>query len=62
MTTATYNAETRAGVLTFANGRTLVVENVTEEQFARFEQRNAAEFARRECILETTGLVEIDHE
>ena len=62
MTTATYNADTRTGVLTFANGRSLVVENVTEEQFKRFETRSAADLAKRDCVFETTGLVEVSDE
>ncbi len=60
--TAIYSEETRSGTLVFPNGRKLTIENVSEEQFKRFEERNAAEFARRDCILETTGVLEVTYE
>lgn len=54
----TYDAEKRVGVLKFQNGRALEVGNVTAEQFDRFAEKHAGEFARRDCVLETSGTVE----
>lgn len=48
-----YDAAKRSGVLTFPNGRTLSICNVTPEQFKTFCERNGAEFQKRDCILHT---------
>jgi hypothetical protein len=48
-----YDADRRLAVLTFPNGRTLAVGNVTETQAQAFLQRNAAEFMKRDCCLHT---------
>jgi len=48
-----YDAAQKRGVLTFPNGRTLSVGNVTEEQFKTFSARHGAEFQKRDCILHT---------
>lgn len=46
-----YDAASRKATLTFPNGRTLGVGNVTEEQANAFRDRHAAEFMKRDCCL-----------
>jgi hypothetical protein len=48
-----YDAEAKRAVLTFANGKTLTVGGVTEDQARGFKEKHAAEFARRDCCLST---------
>ena len=48
-----YDAEKRRGVLTFPNGRTLAVTNVTEDQAKAFRDKHGAEFQKRDCCLHT---------
>lgn len=48
-----YDTAKKSGVLTFPNGRTLSVGNVTEAQFKSFCERHGAEFQKRDCILYT---------
>ena len=48
-----YDAEKRSATLTFPNGRTLTVGNVTEEQAKAFRDRHAPEFLKRDCCLQT---------
>jgi hypothetical protein len=48
-----YDADRRRAVLTFPNGRTLAVGNVTQAQAQSFLQRNSAEFMKRDCCLHT---------
>jgi hypothetical protein len=50
-----YDAGKRRAVLTFPNGRTLAVGNVTEEQARAFKDKHGAEFQRRDCVLHTGG-------
>jgi len=51
--TLAYDEAKREGVLTFPNGRTLTIANVSRDQAQKFLERNAAEFQRRDCILTT---------
>lgn len=48
-----YDAAARRGVLTFPNGRVLTIDRVTEEQAKDFLKRHAAEFQKRDCLLNT---------
>lgn len=50
-----YDEEQKRAVLTFKNGRKLVLANVTREKAQDFAKRHAPEFARRDCILHTAG-------
>lgn len=50
-----YDAGRKRAVLTFPNGRTLAVGNVTEDQAKAFKEKNGAEFQRRDCVLHTGG-------
>lgn len=50
-----YDAGKSRAVLTFPNGRTLAVGNVTEAQAKAFKEKHAAEFQRRDCVLHTGG-------
>ncbi len=52
-----YDAEQQAAVLTFENGRTLRLSNISEERARAFRDRHAAEFAKRDCMLETPSNV-----
>jgi hypothetical protein len=49
-----YDAGKKRAVLTFPNGRTLQVGNVTAEQAQDFLKRHAGEFQKRDCTLHTT--------
>lgn len=49
----TYDAAERRATLTFPNGRTLTVGNVTKEQAESFKERHAPEFQKRDCCLQT---------
>lgn len=51
--TLAYDGEKHRAVLTFPNGRTLAVGNVTEEQATAFKERHAPEFMKRDCCLHT---------
>lgn len=46
-----YDAAARRAVLTFPNGRTLAISNVSEEQAKGFRERHAPEFQKRDCCL-----------
>lgn len=46
-----YDAQKRRAVLTFPNGRTLSISNVSEEQAKAFLERHAPEFQKRDCCL-----------
>ena len=48
-----YDAGKRRAVLTFPNGRTLSIDNVTEEQAKDFKTRHAPEFQKRDLTLHT---------
>ncbi len=48
-----YDAGKRRAVLTFPNGRTLAVDNVSEEQAKAFRDKHGAEFQKRDCCLHT---------
>lgn len=48
-----YDATAKRAVLTFPNGRTLAIGNVTEEQAQSFRDRHGAEFQKRDCCLQT---------
>jgi len=48
-----YDAAAKRAVLTFPNGRTLAIGNVSEGQAKSFKDRHAAEFQKRDCILHT---------
>lgn len=50
-----YDASKKRAVLTFPNGRTLAVGNVTEDQAKAFKEKHGAEFQRRDCVLHTGG-------
>jgi hypothetical protein len=53
-----YNEGKREGVLTFPNGRTLKIENVTEEQARNFRDKNAAELEKRNLEFTTDGTLQ----
>lgn len=46
-----YDAGKRRAVLTFPNGRTLAVGNVTREQAEEFRAKHGAEFQKRDLTL-----------
>jgi len=46
-----YDAGKRRAVLTFPNGRTLGIGNVSEEQAKDFHKRHADEFMKRDLVL-----------
>lgn len=46
-----YDAGKRRAVLTFPNGRTLGIGNVTEDQANEFRDKHGAEFQKRDCCL-----------
>lgn len=48
-----YDAAKKRGVLTFPNGRTLTLSDVTSEQAEAFRVRHAPEFQKRDCCLST---------
>lgn len=48
-----YDAGKRRAVLTFPNGRTLAIGNVSEEQAQDFQKRHASEFQKRDCAFAT---------
>lgn len=50
-----YDAGKRRAVLTFPNGRTLAIGNVTEEQAKEFRDKNGAEFQKRDCCFHSVG-------
>lgn len=52
-----YDESKREGTLTFSNGRTLVLANVTREHAEKFRDKHGAEFQARDCILTTDGTV-----
>jgi hypothetical protein len=53
-----YDGDKKSAVLTFTNGRTLKLSNVTEAQAKAFQERHAPEFQRRDCILHSVdGIV-----
>jgi len=49
-----YDAAKKRAVLTFQNGRTLAIGNVTEEQAKAFRDRHAPEFQKRDCCLHSS--------
>lgn len=52
-----YDEGKRVAVLTFPNSKhQLKVSNVTREQATRFHEKHAAEFAKRDCCLETPAV------
>ncbi len=52
-----YDEARREGTLTFPNGRSLTIANVSREQAQKFLERHGAEFQARDCILTTDGTV-----
>lgn len=50
-----YDAAGKRAVITFPNGRTLSIGNVTEEQAKTFKERHAPEFMKRDCCLQSAG-------
>ncbi len=46
-----YDATARRALLTFPNGRTLAISNVSEEQAKGFRDKHGAEFQKRDCCL-----------
>lgn len=50
-----YDEASRQATFTFANGKTLKLGNVTEEQAIRFRNKNGAEFERRDACFTTDG-------
>lgn len=46
-----YDADAKRAVLTFPNGRTLAISNVTEEKAREFLAKHAGEFQKRDCCL-----------
>lgn len=50
-----YDSGKRRAVLTFPNGRTLAVGNVTKEQAEDFRNRHAAEFQKRDLTLHSVS-------
>jgi len=55
----TYDGETKKATITFPNGRRLTLSDVSEEQANDFVARHAPEFERRDCVLHTTGGIEV---
>lgn len=51
----TYDSAQRRGVITFANGHALTLDNVTAEQARDFTERHGAEFAKRDCFFHSSG-------
>lgn len=55
--TMDYDEKRKRAVLTFPKGKApLVVSNITLEQAQRFKERHAAEFAKRDCCLQTPAV------
>jgi len=54
-----YDKDAKKATLTFPNGRQMRLANVTEEQAREFVAKNGAEFQRRDCILHTSGDIEV---
>lgn len=52
-----YDEAKREGTLTFPNGRTLVLSNVTREHAEKFREKHGAEFQARDCVLTMDGSV-----
>ena len=50
-----YDAAQKRAILTFPNGRTLAIGNVSEEQAKSFRDRHAPEFQKRDCVLHTVN-------
>ena len=64
ITTMGYDDDQQRAVLTFPNGRRLILSNISPERAAVFLARHAAEFERRNCCLETPagcGFVTREH-
>lgn len=53
--TLAYDTAQRMGTITFPNGRTLFIENVSEQQAKDFAERHGPEFAKRDCYLKLDG-------
>lgn len=54
-----YDVEGKKATLTFPNGRRLSLSDVSEEQAQNFVKRHADEFMKRDCVLHTTGGIEV---
>lgn len=52
-----YDAAARKGVITFPNGHKLTIGNVDETKAKDFFDKHAAEFMKRDCVLQTSGCV-----
>jgi hypothetical protein len=50
-----FNPASKKATFTFKNGRTLVVGNMTEAKAQAFLERDAPEFARRDCRMHSVG-------
>lgn len=48
-----YDEGARVAVLTFANGKTMRLSNISRQKAEEFHTRHAPEFAKRDCCLET---------
>ncbi|MGD9512102.1 MAG: hypothetical protein AB7X49_26555 [Geminicoccaceae bacterium] len=46
-----YNADKRRALITFPNGRTLTVSDISEEKAREFLTKHAGEFQKRDCCL-----------
>jgi hypothetical protein len=55
MATLSFNEATKVATYTFKNGRQLVVKNMTKQKAEEFLQRDAPEFERRDCRMESVG-------
>jgi hypothetical protein len=51
--TCRYDIDKREALITFPNGKTLTLGNVSAEQAASFLERHAPEFQKRDCCLQT---------
>lgn len=53
--TLAYNPTQRVGTITFPNGRTLSIQNVSEQQATDFAERHGPEFEKRDCYFHLDG-------
>jgi hypothetical protein len=56
-TTLEYDDAKKEARIRFANERVLTLGNVTRQQAARFFEKHAPEFEKRDCILTTSDAI-----
>jgi hypothetical protein len=57
--TLDYDEGQRVGTISFPGGHKLKVRNVDREQAQTFFKKHSAEFARRDCVLQTSACIEV---